>query len=382
MRLYSTPQSAEAQEVSVLVVVETLLAVGGSLWLAVKLGSWTHVAIGAALAPLVLLRTPESTRLGLWWAREELEKDHLRGFKRLTESWDPVYTLTLFLLVLIAHPVALIVLMILLRLRATAVVCMRFPGRVLPAIIGNWRRVCFCTDIAHLPEMVPGSEVHGWRYRLSRALSLFRKDFQKNELSFRVVSVVLGVYLLLFYVPAYLYRLSIKCTALVWAPLLWVVPKSNPRSDLKTRLEQLCQSSFARLVFLLSIGTLGFCAFKIALYAGFSEVSAWWNGLSFSGDLKPLVEPDLIPRWQLASAVTSVIALGLYFYADWTLIQIRNDDLGEGGRKFAEGLTRTGAVVCTTLSLYSISSVLYIVSRVAWEADWLPRLGDRWFPWG
>lgn len=76
IRLWSTAESVEAEEVSLLAVLEAVAAVCLTVYLAVRepitlpwlgwevFGDWTHVVVGAALAPLLLLRTERSTDLG------------------------------------------------------------------------------------------------------------------------------------------------------------------------------------------------------------------------------------------------------------------------------------------------------------------------------
>lgn len=369
MRLYSTPQSAEALEVSVLAVLETLVAVGVSLWLVVLLDSWTHVAIGAALAPLVLLRTPESTELGLRWGDRMLGTklpDWMESASDTARGASRVLVKCLLLVGMMFAVVAIVVWSALqlfgVRIAATAMGAFQHPLHTLASIPYNWTRICFCTDIAHPPEAIAGAEIFSFSVRPG---SVSRGNM--------ILVPIFGFH--------YLYHLSIKTTALVLAPLLWINSRATTKRALKTRLDYLHQSSMSRLVVMLSVGTIAFFVLKLFLYAGVNELATWWNSLSFSAARDDLVAPGLIPWWQVASTVNSGIALVLFFYADWTLTRIRNEDLDDGARKLADGITRTGAVVRAMLSLYTIACVLYIVSRLAWNMDW-PPLGGRLFPWG
>jgi len=63
-RWSSTPESANALQVSILAVFETLLAIGIYAWIAVHFGT-LHLLVAACVTPFVLLRTPVSTDLGL-----------------------------------------------------------------------------------------------------------------------------------------------------------------------------------------------------------------------------------------------------------------------------------------------------------------------------
>ena len=59
---FSTEETAEAGKTSVLAVVETLCAMAPYAWIAWEYGT-LHLTIAACVAPFLLLRTEESTRL-------------------------------------------------------------------------------------------------------------------------------------------------------------------------------------------------------------------------------------------------------------------------------------------------------------------------------
>ena len=65
MRWVSSRESVRQGEPSVLAIVETLVAMGLSLWIAVHFATVEHVVIGACVAPLLMLRTDESAALGV-----------------------------------------------------------------------------------------------------------------------------------------------------------------------------------------------------------------------------------------------------------------------------------------------------------------------------
>ena len=60
IRWVSNPESIKADQPSVLAIAETLAAMGVSVWIAVKWQTYIHIAIGASIAPLLLMRTDES----------------------------------------------------------------------------------------------------------------------------------------------------------------------------------------------------------------------------------------------------------------------------------------------------------------------------------
>jgi len=80
IRWHSTVESAEKLEFSVLAAVESVCAVSLSLWVAWYFQTYTHLVVAIGLAPLLLLRTDESTRLGLKWFGGFLDNPELEDY--------------------------------------------------------------------------------------------------------------------------------------------------------------------------------------------------------------------------------------------------------------------------------------------------------------
>src|SRR3954452_10871709 len=64
---WSTTESIQNDVPSVTAIIETLIAVPLYWWVALQVGMLPSLLIGAAVAPLVLLRSEESVALGLKW---------------------------------------------------------------------------------------------------------------------------------------------------------------------------------------------------------------------------------------------------------------------------------------------------------------------------
>jgi hypothetical protein len=65
MRWISDRQSVESEQVSMLAIFETAVAVGISITIIIYTKSVTHIAIGAAIAPFLLIRTCNSAELSM-----------------------------------------------------------------------------------------------------------------------------------------------------------------------------------------------------------------------------------------------------------------------------------------------------------------------------
>ena len=92
-----------------------------------------------------------------------------------------------------------------------------------------------------------------------------------------------------------------------------IAPKFKPVESIDVRLRSINSTSWGRFVTVLSVLILaGFIA-KILLYNGMFNLSEDWFSGSLGELLRKYIEPTVIPWWQLASVLNSVIAIAVYF---------------------------------------------------------------------
>ena len=157
-RWYSTPESAKNREVTVLAVTETVLATSFTLWLAVSIyGNWTHIAIAACIAPLLLLRTEASNTLNMTWAKvwneaELIRKSPLGWLIRFTK-WLNGSKFGRIAMLFVLFPIVFVFL----RVLAIMVTTLRHPLRSITNIPTNWQQITLCTDFIHSPFALKGS---------------------------------------------------------------------------------------------------------------------------------------------------------------------------------------------------------------------------------
>ncbi|MCA9211702.1 MAG: hypothetical protein KDB27_01445, partial [Planctomycetales bacterium] len=199
MRIYSTPESEAAGEMTVLSIVETLIAMGIYVAIWWLTGSLLHLAIAAIAAPLTLLRTEESVELGLKWIRF-----------RADSLWDRLYWLPEIATWFLSIPmiVCICVFAILVRFTATFAILVRHPIYTLQTIPRNWIRIVLCLDVCRAPEVIPGVDAtERAPTELSSLFSTYslveavKESIRKN--GFIVVLAAPGMCLLLFlgYLP-------------------------------------------------------------------------------------------------------------------------------------------------------------------------------------
>lgn len=404
MRLYSTPRSAINLEVSVLAIAETIIASFFSLWLAISiLETWNYILTGACLAPLLLLRTDYSCQYtyGMFYKYDKFIAES-RYFPRGKISRS------LFFLIII-FPISLL----LIRIFSIVLGLLLHPVNSICQIPNNWMRTCMCTDSLHPPEILPGIETSQTEESLSIfVFSRFKNDFfdfeftkYKLNLDFvfrsklslnsllalarllisfsKVLLMDFACFLivLVMYSPSIIYRLSLKSTSIVWSPLLWIIPKATPKTKLITRLKLINKSSWGRLLLFISIIVFILFVFKIAFYMGVIEFNELPSKYRILSKFELFVESNKIPRWQVASALNSLLAILLFLFSSNKLIHFETGELNESeDYPFIDRTLRITTVIRTTLSLYTIICLFYIVLYNASLFD-LPPLGDKFFPW-
>ena len=162
-------------DVSVLAMVETILAMAFTVACGVWLNRWGYVLLASLVAPLLLLRTEASVRLGFtlfqppveWAGRKLPTARPLRSRPSFPGAIVNVMIVTLWVLWSVTLH-ALYYLFVLLwsfsvKAAATMWTTFRHPFQSLSAIPTNWSDVCLITDSTRGLELIPGLSVfpHG-----------------------------------------------------------------------------------------------------------------------------------------------------------------------------------------------------------------------------
>ena len=407
MRLWSTEESVRAGEPSFLAIAETLAAMAVSVWIGVHFGTWMHIAIGACIAPLLLLRTEPSCRSGVAYAQRL--GDRLVGAgpgksadSTLADVWQLFsFMVRLTILILIAP---------LVRVFVTCVHVAASPMLSLRAIPVNWWRSILSTDSAiapewlPLPDQIPPSDLEHGVLAIARVSRLLRficieapraDNCKWHEVAFASAFVLplFSPLLIVAVICGLTYRWSIKSTAIVWLPLLWALKPAKPADrdwDKHLRIESDLRKP--QLVAAWSTFCLFVLAVKYALWAGQFELAmkaeAWRGVLSGWGVRvadSPLadaiiaaVRPGAIPLWQVAIFVNSLLGLCL-----WLKIRSWLAHFKHGVPPTDQSITRTLAVTFFfrhLLTSYVIICDGAIAIHLARKLP-VPEIGTKLFPW-
>lgn len=429
MLLGVTPESTQEGEFSVLATVETLLAVGFSIAIATHLNTLWHLAIGASIAPFLLLRTNKSCLYALTFYSKHLS----RLFPKDTEPEKPSYrdddswldrawkwvdgqsplvrmpcvvfitavgTLTVILVAILVNLYGIfqVATLMLVRLWSTFRCVLRHPLTSVRNIPDNWWRVCFATSIFSRIEILPAPERSAEEYEelgvitLAAFADLRYKDYDQRhpwpgsedflDLDDLIVgSIFHGAAMVAAGLAAVVYRVSLKSTAIVWFPLLWAAQATHGNltdADTRTQLAYHAQSDRWRIAAALAIAPPMMLLAKIV----------WWNEIamtiksmrsSVARDLlEAYVAPTSIPIWQLAAVLNAVIAISCFLYVreHWLRVQLKAE---RASIRFLHTLLLL-SVARRILAAYTAACLLYLIGIKVqhWR---LPPIRPYIFPW-
>ena len=354
----SSPLSAEAQIPTVLACVETLSACGLAVWFGLRWGSWNHLLL-ASFAPIVLLRSPGSTRTGLRWA-DALGRRIDEKIKRGDAS-----RLVVLVTWLLAPPV--------IRFLATVVEAARSPSEVLALIQSNWARIALHTDMAHAPEILPGAELDRKTSTFSGTINVL-KSLETPWKIIPFVAIEGAIFL-----PTVWLRWSLKSTSIIYAPLIYLSRFSYGSRSLRDHSEEIVSSKLA--LYYAIFWSLGCCSVvPIAVATWLNLYLARLDPGSWSGHLIDFfaITPTMRP-WNVARLLGAVLTITMFVIAKSCMRSIVKDRTFDGSvvGRLADVVLRVLNIVRATTTLYVILCGILIfwtkiLPHVAWpEIEWL-----------
>ena len=363
-----------------LAIVETLLAVCLLVVLSLWLDTAKWLAGAVCIAPLLLLRTWDSVARGWRWIDRgggftDSDKllNHARAVSFIASVSVCIYFVdwwTVLLVLLFAHTMTCgfyMPIFFAVRFGATLISFLSHPIESLCAIPANWRRVVLATDSATVPEFLPGDSLG--------PVTVLEQWHSEDALNrWFSITLTLGTYPF-----AAAYRWSVKATCLIYLPLIWLISKARSAPASVTQaLDDFQVSDVRRIRLVVSVGVLLALAGKIALMLTVAGFVGWWNEHKILLFLKPLVAPQTLPLWQLASALNSVLAIIMWFYARHV------KHLATTHRQPSDRtlllLWRVYSTVALSLSLYTIACTVLIISKAGNLPETLRQLWGliRW----
>src|SRR6266511_1341837 len=328
MRLYSTPESVERGEPTVLAIVETLFAIGAVCYLSWHLQNTTYIAIPACIAPFLLLRTDESTQRGVRSYKAMISFLGTGFFDRNTSSRlkapleIAIGMLSLYMYVMLPP------LLVLVKFAVTAYCTIAHPLLALRSIPYNWTQIALCIDTLHHPEMLPGltSNEKNLERTLDRetfhlfsldttrglaietrdmfkdsvALLLGRSSLKKRLLGIRLgLTVILSTLLFTRFAPSLVYRYSLKSTSIIYSPLLWILQPLNLTGRPDEHFRDKSDSVLNSIIFHYSLLVILLCTSKAYIFVTWEHIKGSWYSLTGLEVFHPFILPNQLPLWHV-----------------------------------------------------------------------------------
>lgn len=339
MQLHSTQQSIAAGKITVLAVLETFASVAIYTAIAFRYDSITHIAIAVCCAPLLLLRTRYSYRLGIALFDRYLGKD--------IDARSGIMFFSGIAGAPLAGPI--------IRFLATLIGTLRHPILTIKEMPRNWYKQCLCTDLAHIPELVPGEEkLTSVKFGFSFLLFTIPGS-ERFSLTQRSFLLIIRYTILIFgYTPALLLRISFKATSIVYLPLIFVAQTTAAsRNSLKLRLARICRGEMEKARRYVSVTILILATLKILVILALIDTKSL-DDYTISATLaQHLLASNSWPFWQVLLLSDAVITMILWLFADRSLLDIEFGEMGSAIRirtildtlSFVRGLLASTAVV-------------------------------------
>lgn len=259
------------------------------------------------------------------------------------------------------------------RVIATLLTLIRSPMDSLQAVPGNWWNVIAKTDSRVPPELLPGYVGDG--EEISKPHLILRGVWRGADRAYkRVGSTLLTAALIPMFIVALAYRWTIKGTAILWMPLLWIVQGAF-LVPVNQQMVEVREVLFYRLALLYSCAVLLVFALKIW---GFLSVLDHCAKLLNVAVCEYVIVPVDVPPWQLAAVINAVLGVALFLASDLLLVRLRH------GIHFSDYIwspfIKWLRFCRGVLTIYTVACAIYIVAVMS-ERWVLPPLGTRFFPW-
>jgi hypothetical protein len=351
MRTFSTPQSALNLEITKLAIVECVVAILVYVGAGIYLGSFKYLAVAVVFAPLMLFRTDASANWGL------------RAYSQIMAHPNRTESIGALLIFIFLGPLIGVAI----RTVATVGWAVYSPLYTFKEMPKNWLRQTICTDVAHVPEIVPLEALESPDSDVPTFME-YVEIIRKNKGLFNVFFIVASLpFVLVGWLPALVYRISFKATSLVYAPLIWVthLTLENPL-PLKARLERITKGELEKVRRGLSWLVLGSLIVKLAFLLALVDRTYLESKFPSARIATTFVIPDHWPWWQITLTIDALLTFVLFFFADAAITRIETQQTWSDN--FVLNIVTSASFLRAVLSIVTISYFFYVALLAAFPS--------------
>lgn len=183
--------------------------------------------------------------------------------------------------------------------------------------------------------------------------------------------------MVIFLLPAVLYRWSLKGSSVVYFPLVWIIHSATARS-LRDHLQDIHELALYRIQRWFAAFVMLLFAAKAYIYYAWSDLASSWRAIPGHQLLDAVVMPEAFPPWQVVSVINAILAWVLYLAADWLVARWnRGSRVNEKTIDFA---LRWLSLLRGILSVYTIVCCIYLAASLSGRFE-LPPMGTGSLPW-
>lgn len=385
----SNPVSVNNSVFSFLAIIETLIASSLSLYVGIQFSCWAYLAGWIALTPLLLLRNDVATRSAIKKLKTRYPLDKY-NYEEITDSH-----LVGFFIVLKAF-----LIIIYIRFSTILQTVIRYKFRVISNIPSNWAIYSLQMDLFHPLEVLPNLEYFKTKYPDDNFLHRASFYSLHNRLKTKNIGIptfkkcirylIYSVVFFLAYLPSFLYRWSIKSTALVYMSFIYLSKDISFSNDTlfnrSVRIQKKKFTLFYAVFIVIIIYTM--MPILIATFTNFliscSKDSIFAYHVINYFTIKPCIE-----RWNIARLICAIITVVMFLLASITIklksmdIDVQNMSVG----KYIDFGLRSINIIRSIGALYVIlcGIILFWSNIKSWEwffsINWIfPETGNTWFP--
>jgi len=396
------------RSITLLSIAETILAIVAMIWLCISMGGLTALAISSIVAPILLLKSPDSVELGksmfLKYIDPIYEKQKTKYYRFVFYRYSTALVDYLKILFLASF----------IRVYA-AIRYLHIGFRYIPE---NWREVVLCTDVTNAPELVYGTgaikkppalnEYEGGSITLFSSIIFiilicialpiigfiqqnifvqlpllfhiflgYPLGFLEMVLFVWVISIFINMFASTFiYVISYSYRWTLKSTAIIWAPLIYMSGGIYDKTlSITDKLQLIKDSRIWSFAYIYSLAIIVLIFSKVMVFDVWYSVESQHSSIAI---FNAYTTPGQLHVWHIASLFNALLTVGfMWFFLDKTYLLVKEGrvDPVVVKKKLAFFLIVRGLV-----SYYTIVVGLYIAIDLVLKSR-LPNFSGKVFPW-
>ncbi|MCG3686108.1 hypothetical protein AB0W27_00255 [Aliarcobacter butzleri] len=197
-----------------------------------------------------------------------------------------------------------------------------FSLESIKAIPENWKRIVFEVDIFYPPELLPEIESSNLEnlssFKSTNLLIVLKLDISAPNKIFVILNY------LIFLIPSIIYRYSFKATALIYIPIIWLIPSKN--IPLKLIMKEYTRTLLSKIMFFYSLFVVFFLTIiPFYLYIKSIKILNYLPKIINEKIYKIFFVIDF-NFWHLTRFIASVLTIIIFICFEKTLLHLKEDN--------------------------------------------------------